>query len=92
MWKLNRAIYGMQQSGILWYNELRGTLSGLGYTPTKVDPCVFQRGGESTRDIIAVYVDDLLVTGTDDRGKLDALVAELGDSYDDTINSHNTKK
>ncbi len=29
-------------------------------------------------------MDDLLVTGTDDRGKLDALVAELGDSYDIT--------
>eukprot|EP01084_Bolivina_argentea_P043255 79697_1 len=59
VWKLNRAIYGMKQSGRLWYDELRGTLKNLGYRPTGTDPCVFMRGSGSTNDIIAVYVDDL---------------------------------
>ncbi|MCP4126994.1 MAG: hypothetical protein GY753_08035, partial [Gammaproteobacteria bacterium] len=81
VWKLSRAIYGMKQSGKLWYDELRGTLRNLRYQPTCVDPCVFQRGSGDARDIIAVYVDDLLITGTSDRGKLDSLVSELGGVY-----------
>ncbi len=71
----------MKQSGKLWYNELKGTLKNLGYQPAITDPCVFTREHGNTRDIVAVYVDDLLVTGTADRDRLDAVVAELGDIY-----------
>ncbi len=71
----------MKQSGKLWYNELKGTLKNLGYRPAVTDPCVFTREHGNTKDIIAVYVDDLLVTGTADRGRLDTIVAELGSVY-----------
>ncbi len=81
VWKLNRALCGMKQSGKLWYNELRGALKNLGYRPTVTDPCVFTREHGNAKDIIAVYVDDLLVTGTADRGRLDKIVAELGNVY-----------
>ncbi len=82
VWKLSRAIYGMKQSGKLWYNELRGTLKELGYVPTKTDPCAFTRRNNDERDIIAVYIDDLLITGTGNRNRLDSLVLELGKFHD----------
>ncbi len=81
VWKLNRALYGMKQSGKLWYNELKGTLKNFGYRPAVTDPCVFTREHGNAKDIITVYVDDLLVTGTADRGRLDIIVAELGNIY-----------
>ncbi|MCP4127166.1 MAG: hypothetical protein GY753_08905 [Gammaproteobacteria bacterium] len=84
VWKLSRAIYGMKQSGKLWYDELRGTLKKLGYAPTKTDPCAFTRRHNDERDIIAVYVDDLLITGTGNRNRLDSIVLEIGKFYDIT--------
>ncbi len=79
----------MKQSGRLWYDELRGTLKNLGYRPTVTDPYVFTRGNGDAKDIISVYVDDLLVTGTVDRGRLDSLVTELGNIY--SISKGNTE-
>ncbi len=84
VWKLNRALYGMKQSEKLWYEELKGTLKNLGYGPTRTDPCVFTRRIPGANDFITVYVDDLLVTGTRDRQRLDSLVSELGGFYNIT--------
>ncbi|MCP5023831.1 MAG: hypothetical protein GY930_18945, partial [bacterium] len=84
VWKLSRAIYGMKQSGKLWYDELRGTLKKLGYRPTMTDPCIFTRRNTEGRDIIAIYVDNLLVTGTGNKERLDSLISELEEFYNIT--------
>ncbi len=84
VWKLIRVLYGMKQSGKLWYNVLKGALKNLGYRPAVTDPCVFTRKHENAKDIITVYVDDLLVTGTADKGRLNTIIAELGNIYNVT--------
>ena len=62
--KLRRSLYGLKQSGRMWYNRLREYLIGRGYENNELCPCVFIRKTKSGFAIIAVYVDDMNVIGT----------------------------
>ena len=57
--KLQRSLYGLKQSGRMWYNRLSECLIKEGYTNNPVCPCVFIKKNGSEFVIIAVYVDDL---------------------------------
>lgn len=63
---LGKAIYGLLQSGVLWYNNLRNTLSNLGYTRSSADHCLFVK---DTTTIIT-YVDDLLLSTNNDSDRV----------------------
>ena len=39
--RLNRGMYGLRQSALLWYNDLKDSLKELGFELNKADPCVF---------------------------------------------------
>ncbi|KAD5508315.1 hypothetical protein E3N88_16018 [Mikania micrantha] len=62
--KLQRSLYGLKQSGRMWYNRLSEYLISQGYTNNLICPCVFIRKTTSGYVIIAVYVDDLNIIGT----------------------------
>ncbi|KAD2805852.1 hypothetical protein E3N88_39229 [Mikania micrantha] len=62
--KLQRLLYGLKQSGRMWYNRLSEYLISQGYTNNLICPCVFIRKTTSGYVIIAVYVDDLNIIGT----------------------------
>ncbi|KAI0997286.1 Retrovirus-related Pol polyprotein from transposon TNT 1-94 [Podosphaera aphanis] len=55
---LLRALYGLKQSPMLWFEELTSFLISKGYVPLSQDPCIFQH--HIYKLIIAVYVDDLI--------------------------------
>lgn len=57
--KLNKAIYGLKQSGREWNMKLEKTLKSSGLVKSKMDPCVFYN--KNLQLIVAVYVDDILV-------------------------------
>lgn len=57
--RLLRGMYGLRQSALLWYNDLKASLKVLGFTPIEADQCVFVHERDS--HIIVVYVDDLLL-------------------------------
>ena len=57
--KLERALYGLKQSGKAWYDELSTTLKASGFVPLDREPTVFYHPNKLI--FIAVYVDDLLV-------------------------------
>ena len=73
--QLEKAQYGLKQSGLLWYRTLCNHLIAIGLQPTVSDPCVFVNrdrdydddapGAYSvntdTRIIVIIYVDDILV-------------------------------
>jgi hypothetical protein len=52
-----RALYGLKESPILWYNELRQQLVKLGLKPVKGFPCLYT----SRWLILFVYVDDIIM-------------------------------
>ncbi|KAG7578737.1 Ribonuclease H-like superfamily [Arabidopsis thaliana x Arabidopsis arenosa] len=62
--KLQRSLYGLKQSGRMWYNRLSEYLLSKGYTNNAICPCVFIKKFPSGFVIIAVYVDDLNIIGT----------------------------
>jgi len=61
VWLLRKALYGLKQAGKEWCDELNTTLSGMGFSRSRVDPCVFFRKIERTLVIIAVHVDDCFI-------------------------------
>jgi hypothetical protein len=66
VWRLNRALYGLKQSAWLWHKQVRGFLKRLGFFPSITAPCIFvSRNAKWGRIIIALYVDDILLTGQD---------------------------
>ena len=62
--KLNRALYGLKQSGRMWYNRLSEYLITKGYVNNPICPCVFIKKTTKGFVIIAVYVDDINLVGT----------------------------
>lgn len=62
--KLQRSLYGLKQSGRMWYQRLSDYLTKEGYMNDPICPCVFIKKSETEFDVIAVYVDDINIIGT----------------------------
>ena len=62
--KLQRSLYGLKQSGHMWYNRLSEYLLKEGYANNLLCPCIFIKKSETEFAIIAVYVNDLSLIGT----------------------------
>jgi hypothetical protein len=75
--KLNRAIYGLKQAPRAWYFTLAKFLISLGFKPCDADRSVFYN-----KDMqVAVYVDDLLLFGSDKR-KIQSLKEALSQRFE----------
>ena len=61
--KLTKSLYGLKQSGRMWYNRLKEFLLNKGYSNSDDCPCVFIRKSPTGFCIISVYVDDLNIIG-----------------------------
>ena len=62
--KLQRSLYGLKQSGRMWYNRLSEYLLKERYVNNPICPCVFIKKSETRFAIIVVYVDDVNLVGT----------------------------
>ena len=65
VYKLQRSLYGLAQSPVLWYDTIDGVLVGIGFRPTQSEPCVYTHGSGVTLVILTLYVDDILIAGKD---------------------------
>ena len=65
VYKLQRSLYGLAQSPVLWYDTIDEVLVVIGFRPTQSDPCVYTHGSGVTLVILALYVDDILTTVKD---------------------------
>ncbi|XP_004309292.1 PREDICTED: uncharacterized protein LOC101304635, partial [Fragaria vesca subsp. vesca] len=57
--RLQRSLYGLKQSGRMWYTRLSDYLIREGYKNDELCPCVFIKKTSSGFAIVAVYVDDM---------------------------------
>ncbi|CAA0357000.1 unnamed protein product [Arabidopsis thaliana] len=64
VYKLNKALYGLRQSPRAWNNKLNHILLELQFKKCSKEPSVYRKEVGSHLFVIAVYVDDLFVTGT----------------------------
>jgi hypothetical protein len=60
--KLNKALYGCKQSGMLWYERIRNYLISIGFLQNKMDECVFNITMNGYQLSVGLYVDDLIIT------------------------------
>ena len=57
---LNKALYGLNQSGRSWYKQLSSTLVECGFEQCLVDPCVFRLMlKDSVVAMLVVHVNDI---------------------------------
>ncbi|CAM9912552.1 unnamed protein product, partial [Heterosigma akashiwo] len=65
VWKLNKALYGLKQSPRLWYLELHEHLLSQGFRRSGYESCLYVRRYSSSGELmVAVYVDDLVISGS----------------------------
>ena len=59
--KVERALYGLIQSALLWYRVLTGFLKENGFIANPIDLCVMNTTRNGKQITVVIYVDDLLV-------------------------------
>ena len=87
--RLNRALYGCIESAKLWNKNISATLTSIGYKPTKMDPCVFQKTSGKDKCKIVLWVDDLQLSSTNEE-LLNEVSTVLRNKYG-TIKEHDGK-
>ena len=63
---LKKAIYGLKQSPRAWFHKFSQLLFAYGFVSTVSDPTVMRKRTPHGCVILAVYVDDIIITGSDD--------------------------
>ena len=64
--KLDKALYGLKQAPRAWNTKLDAWLPQLNFSKCPSEHGVYARGTAESRLIIGVYVDDLIITGSDE--------------------------
>ena len=62
--RLLKSLYGLKQAGRKWYETLSRALSDLGFQVNNADPGVFSSHVNNHTTILAIHVDDCLITGS----------------------------
>ena len=65
VYKLNKALYGLRQAPRAWNEKLNKVLGQLKFTRCSKEPALYRKQEENRCLLVAVYVDDLLITGAD---------------------------
>jgi hypothetical protein len=63
--RLRKSLYGLKQSPRAWFDRFRRVVCGMRYKQCNGDHTVFYRHSNSQITILAVYVDDIIITGDD---------------------------
>lgn len=76
--KLDKALYGLHQSGRVWYYEIHRVLSELGFKKLQSCNCVYTLNSEV---VLLLYVDDMVIFGKDQTQANNAL-KKLNEKFD----------
>ena len=88
--KLNKALYGLLQSALLFYKKLRGELEGRGFKINDYDPCVAHKDINGHKMIVTWHVDDLKVSHKDPF-EITRFAAWLSGIYGEDLTVHKGK-
>jgi transposase InsO family protein len=64
--RLRKALYGLRQAPRAWNAKLDSTLKRMGFKQSPHEAAVYRRGNGGNALLVGVYVDDLVITGTND--------------------------
>ena len=63
--RLKKALYGLKQAPRAWYTKLDKCLRSLNFTRSSQEHVVYFKRSGTSRLIIGIYVDNLIITGTE---------------------------
>lgn len=63
--KLKRSLYGLKQASRSWFEKFRSTILSFSFTQSQYDSFLFFHTSVSGIVLLLVYVDDIIITGTD---------------------------
>ncbi|XP_019059139.1 PREDICTED: uncharacterized protein LOC109117059 isoform X2 [Tarenaya hassleriana] len=66
--RLKKSIYGLKQSPRAWYTKLHDALIARGFSRSHSDHSLFTLHSGSGIIVLLVYVDDIIITGSDSSG------------------------
>jgi hypothetical protein len=79
--RLRKSLYGLKQSPRAWFDRSRHALCGMGYKQCNGDHTIFYRHSGRRITILAVYVDDIIITG-DDETEIRQVKDSLGKQFE----------
>ena len=79
--RLRKALYGLRQAPRAWNAKLDASLGSLGFSECPSEHAVYARGTTSSRLVVGVYVDDLIITGSDEE-EIDGFKKEMQALFD----------
>jgi hypothetical protein len=83
-YRIANALYGLPDSGRIFYQHYRSALIAEGYTMSAFDNCLFYRAKPTETIYILVYVDDTFIFASHP-AHLHALIAAIGKHYEVTL-------
>ena len=66
--RLRKSLYGLKQSPRAWFGKFSQAVEAFGLTKSKSDHSVFFKYSDSGIILLIVYVDDIIITGSDSTG------------------------
>lgn len=64
--KLNRSLYGLKKSPKYWNVKFNSLMMREGFKRSQCDSCLYSKCNDKQQMYVIIYVDDLLVFGTDE--------------------------
>ena len=66
--RLRKSLYGLKQSPRAWFGKFSQAVETFGLSKSKLDHSVFFKCSDSGIILLIVYVDDIIITGSDSAG------------------------
>ena len=80
VYRLKKFIYGLKQSPRAWFDKFSKAVVSHGMTPNQADHFVFFKKTRTGIVILVVYVDDIVIIGSDKKG-IQILINHLSSSF-----------
>jgi hypothetical protein len=82
--RLQKALYGMMKSALLFYRKLVAELHNMGFEINPYDPCVANKMVNGTQMTVRWHVDDLMISHTS-QDDIMAFVKKIKDIYGEIL-------
>jgi len=66
VWKCNKSLYGLKQSGRNWNGGLLSYLCDVHFAQSDADPCVYSRDDDQGKVLIIFWVDDIIIAASNE--------------------------
>lgn len=77
---LKKSLYGLKQAPRCWNTTIINYFKEIGFEVSEADPCLFKRERSNGKLLVALYVDDGLIAGSNE-GLIDEFIKELKEKF-----------